>query len=569
MESNFHANTVTKLPDMAAYGAGISGTVKRKTIINVPPIQGSVFSPTGQRIINIQLPRNGFLNGLNSYLVFNHQSPATASSAMTGSLVNAADYVSSSEATREVRNALSESGSSWIQRLRIKVGPNIVEDIDDYNVLHAIMQNVMVSQQYKNSAAGQMEGYQASWIKQQLEIVTPLTRGQTGGTEPVVVSWNGASLVLGQAVTNDLIGTTRSALRHLVSGIKVNLNRRGVPNTNTGDNCLPYDQVGTLQRWAAVGKQYQVRLLSGLLDSKKYLPLRFMAPVEIEITLCDFARSHTFECGTGSNKILPGFQEIGDPSGVEYYIPPMTADARLPTGSTVANPIAIPAVDSRDMTYAIWGVSYMAEMLEFDESFYNSFAVSLNNGITVPYTSFTNHAFAHTGSSADIQIAERVRSAKAIFAVQRRNADLAHGRYSKFAFVQNGLSQYQVKIGTQYFPLQPIDLYGGSGNAQSDPYSGVRLIELQKTVSSISDRVTAHGIEANDSYQGFVIGVDLDREYNRLSGLDTTRGLPLFLSLKHKAASEVDGGQPCALNVFVHYDMFLDLLPADESAVLN
>jgi hypothetical protein len=358
----------------------------------------------------------------------------------------------------------------------------------------------------------------------------------------------------------------RAVIRHIISGIKVNLNRRGVPTSNdySDDLLFAHDQVGTHERWAAVGKQYQIRLLSGLLDSKKYLPLRYMAPVEIELTLCDFARCHKYESGSQDTTISPeGY--VGDYLGRGYYMPPISNNENGRYGA-LSNTIVAP-ISNRDMTYAIFGVRYMAEILEFDDSFYQSFQVSLTNGLTVPYTSFTNHVFAHTGTTADIQVAERVRSAKALFAVQRRSADLAFGRYTKFAFVQNGLSQYQVKIGTQYFPLQPIDLYGGGSNAGSDPNNGMRLIELQKAVCSIADRVSAHGVESNNSYQGFVIGVDLDREYNRLSGLDTTRGLPLFLSLNHH--NNIDGGQPCILNVFVHYDMFIDLFPAEECQVLN
>jgi hypothetical protein len=548
-----HPKVMTKLPDQAVYGPGVAGNVKRKTTIQVPPLQGSNFSPNGQRIIQIQLPKNGFLNGLNSYLAFTHQSPGP----------NAPALPAGSQAIAE-KNALSTSGSNWIQRLRIKIGGKIVEDIDDYNVLHQIMSNAVVTSQFRDSIAGQLEGYESHNI---IKMVEPL--GPLNGTLP---SFSGIATTAAQT---PVIGS------YSLTGVLVNSNRTGgTTQISAAEKLYPVEALHTLQSWAA-GREYQIVLLSGLLRSAKYLPLRFMPPVEIELTLADFVRSHVWapardtttvgsyypRLAAGSVAVDPGLV-ADDPAsitGVHTSLgwndqPPVKKDLNDPLLSRHprAGPGLTTETPSQNRTYEIRSVKFIAEILEFDDSFYQAFEASLSQGITIPYVTYTNHVYSLQDTQGDIQIAERVRSARSLLAVMRLNADLAHAPYPKFLFVRNGLASFQVKIGTQYFPLQEIDT-----TAATDPYSGQRLIELQKVISTMAD--VSHGMatHAADISTKFMIGMDLTREFDRLSGLDTTKGLPLFLTLKGQ------GGSPCQLNVFIGYDMFVDLFPGEVIEVLN
>lgn len=570
-----HPKVMTKLPDMAVYGPGVSGNVKRKTILNVQPLQGTSYSPNSQRVIQIQLPKNGFLNGLNSYLTFSHKTPGNALN-LNSYGGNAAAQVAAAGQTQETCEAsgLSTSGSNWIQRLRIKIGGKIVEDIDDYNVLHEILRASVVTSQYRDSVAGQMEGYEPSWVPKMIESVGP---GATGSDPQILIS------------------NTQCT----VTGVPVNRNRTGrwflgqtdVHTAASGIN--PDETQHTLQRWGFTGKEYQVVLLSGLLRSAKYLPLRFMPPVELEITLADFVRCHTWAPGRNNatvagmyaNATVNTFGVLG--GAVPANLGDAAAPASVAAGSAFravaaeicqphgkitqpymsgANPLLFPnapanapsiELASEKKTYEITKVAFVAEILEFDDSFYQAFEASLSQGITIPYITYTNHVYSHTGTTSDIQIAERVRSARSLLAVMRKNGDLTHPPYPKFVFSENGLTSFQVKIGTQYFPMAPIEL------PTNDLYSGQRLIELQKVISAMSD--VSHGMTTNgfNHETKFIIGMDLQREYDRLSGLDTTKGLPLFIKLNHT------GGQPCQLNVFVSYDMFVDLFPGEVIEILN
>lgn len=539
-----HPKVMTKLPDMAVYGPGVAGNVRRKTTVQVQPQQGSVFTPNGQRIIQIQLPKNGFLNGLNSFLCFKHQS-TNAKAAASQSIVE--------------NNALSTSASNWIQRLRIKIGGKIVEDIDDYNVLHEILRNSIVTSQFRDSLAGQLEGYEPSWVAKMVEPLSP-----ANGTK-VVFNGNG------------------------IDGVKVNRNRSGgygqlYTAAAPGEKWSPADAEHTLQYWAANNKEYQVILLSGLLRSAKYLPLRFMPPVEIEITLADFARSHVWapardaaSVGSYYTNCLPNaaaaIASLRDATGATQsgvFFSHDTVDCEQPvvagdSGTTGRHPVANGGASNEtpatERTYTISQINFVAEILEFDDSFYQAFEASLSQGITIPYITYTNHVYSLAGMDGDIQIAERVRSARSLLAVCRLNGDLSHAPYPKFMFVRNNLQQFQVKIGTQYFPMHPISVL-----TTDDQYAGERLVELQKVIASMAD--VSHGMttSAGDAKYKFIIGMDLQREFDRLSGLDTTKGLPLFLSLRGSGNSSDTN---CTLNIFVSYDMFVDLFPGEVVEVLN
>lgn len=557
-----HPKVMTKLPDMAVYGPGVAGNVRRKTTVRVQPLSGTEFSPRSQRIIQIQLPKNGFLNGVNSYLAFNHSSINTETGA--GKM-----------ATAE-KNALSTSASNWIQRLRIKVGGKIVEDIDDYNVLHEILRSSVVTQQFRDSLAGQLEGYEPACVSKTIELVG----SDTAGNQPTSL-----------ATLPEYYGGSSAGIR----GVAVNLNRSAdIARFAQTELMAPHQTQHTLQLWAQTGKDYQVILLSGLLRSAKYLPLRFMPPVEIEITLADFERSHVWApqrdirgldenasrvsyfggdnssttkryLGNINGSVLANNPSLGvsstQPFEYQAYAPCIDRDSngtttgRHPTAAASDTVGLASETISSDKTYKITNVNFVGEILEFDDSFYQAFEASLSQGITIPYVTYTNHVFALRSTQGDIQIAERVRSARSLLAVMRNNKDLAWAPYPKFLFTRQGLKEFQIKIGTQYFPLQPIEV-------DVDPYSGERLIELQKVISSMAD--VSHGMTTSvaDINTKFIIGMDLQREFDRLSGLDTTKGLPLFLSMK---------GASCdaTLNIFVSYDMFVDLFPGEVVEVLN
>lgn len=536
-----HPKVMTKLPDMAVYGPGVAGNVKRKTTVQVQPMQGSIFTPTGQRIIQIQLPKNGFLNGTNSFLVFKHQS-TNAKAAGSQSIVE--------------NNALSTSASNWIQRLRIKIGGKIVEDIDDYNVLHEIMRQSLVTSQFTDSISGQLEGYEPSWVAKMVEPASPP------------------------------LGTQTTFVGNSIDGVKVNRNRSGgtsqlYTSTAAGEKWSPADAEHTLQYWAANNKEYQVCLLSGLLRNAKYLPLRFMPPVELEITLADFARSHVWApARTATSAAAYYVNASGTPLSTLYDAtgasqsgcffsanatdceqPVVAGDANTTGRHPVSGGAVSTATASSEQTYTISQVNFVAEILEFDDSFYQAFEASLSQGITIPYVTYTNHVYSLAGMDGDVQIAERVRSARSLLAVCRLNGDLAHAPYPKFLFTRNNLSQFQVKIGTQYFPMHPI-----STLVSDDQYQGERLMELQKVIATVAD--VSHGMSttAGDAKYKFIIGMDLTREFDRLSGLDTTKGLPLFLSMRGSGNTSATA---CQLNVFISYDMFVDLFPGEVVEVLN
>lgn len=129
----------------------------------------------------------------------------------------------------------------------------------------------------------------------------------------------------------------------------------------------------------------------------------------------------------------------------------------------------------------------------------------MNGGVPIKFATWNNYKSVSQSSSANIQIQERSRSVKAIFALQRRDPAIytADMGASFFCTGSNGsndigtppalgiagantLQEYQYRIGGRYFPASPVQnatTVGGSvsnGGAES-------WIELSKALNTMGD----------------------------------------------------------------------------------
>lgn len=79
----------------------------------------------------------------------------------------------------------------------------------------------------------------------------------------------------------------------------------------------------------------------------------------------------------------------------------------------------------------------------------------MDRGVPIKFSTWNNYKFGVTGSTANLQIQERSRSVKAIFALQRRdpvafNFDSGASFFNTAANVADGtvtLQEYQYRIG--------------------------------------------------------------------------------------------------------------------------
>jgi hypothetical protein len=126
----------------------------------------------------------------------------------------------------------------------------------------------------------------------------------------------------------------------------------------------------------------------------------------------------------------------------------------------------------------------------------------MNGGVPIKFGTWNNYKSVITGNSANIQIQERGRSVKSIFALQRRDPTSfsSDSGASFFCTGTNGstdatstgtagantLQEYQFRIGGRYFPASPVQnatVVGGSisnGGAES-------WVELSKALNTLSD----------------------------------------------------------------------------------
>lgn len=196
-------------------------------------------------------------------------------------------------------------------------------------------------------------------------------------------------------------------------------------------------------------KRYQVQFALGLFNQPKLIPTKFMASqLAIEITL-----ANPSEC---------------------IFAP-----------SSVNTP-----------TYSISNVNLIPEILEFDASYDEMFLKGLmDGGVPIKFATWNNYkSTVGNQSSVNIQIQERGRSVKSIFALQRRDPTSFTSDSGATFFTSgttgalgaNTLQEYQYRIGGRYFPAAPVQnstQVGGAicnGGAES-------WIELSKALNTIGD----------------------------------------------------------------------------------
>jgi len=200
-------------------------------------------------------------------------------------------------------------------------------------------------------------------------------------------------------------------------------------------------------------RRYQVQLALGMLTQEKLIPTKFMASqLAIEITL-----AQPNEC----MYIGPG------------YLNATTAP-----------------------TYKINNVNLIPEILEFDASYDESFLRGLQSGgVPIKFATWNNFRFTASGASTfNLQIQERSRSVKAIFALQRReNGNFTRDGGASFfttdiASTSGGttLQDFQFRIGGRYFPAAPVQ--NSLSTAASVSNGGVEsYVELAKALNILGN----------------------------------------------------------------------------------
>lgn len=210
-------------------------------------------------------------------------------------------------------------------------------------------------------------------------------------------------------------------------------------------------------------RRYQVQLALGLFNQDKLIPVKFMASqLAIEITLA---------------------QE----SDCMFYQSAMT---------TAVNP----------PTYVVGNINLIPEILEFDDMYNANFIEGLENGgIPIKFSTWNNYKIGTGGgSTCNLQIQERSRSVKAIFALLKRDppsiATDSHATFFTTASSGSGTAtpstmlDFQFRIGGRYYPAQPVQCSTAAVSGSSTVFNNggaEAWVELQKALNVLGDyRIT-------------------------------------------------------------------------------
>jgi len=271
------------------------------------------------------------------------------------------------------------------------------------------------------------------------QIVRNLTEWSSAGplgTMDQVSIAEGIGGVVQGANISDTIGNV-NVRRHIIQSIdrEPSTGAREVPNSANVS--------GTTTSFTST-RRYQVNLALGLLTQGKLIPTKFMASqLAIEITL-------------------------EQPSRCMYVIGTATSA----------------------ITYALNNVNLIPEILEFDSSYDAMFLKGLQDGgVPIKFASWHTFLFGTGGgATVNLQVQERSRSVKALFAcLQRGAADYAvdNGATLFCATAAHTMQNYQWRIGGRYFPAQPVEL---SLNTSAVCNGGAEaFLELQKALNVVGD----------------------------------------------------------------------------------
>jgi len=205
-------------------------------------------------------------------------------------------------------------------------------------------------------------------------------------------------------------------------------------------------------------RRYQINFAFGMFTQDKYIPTKYMASqFAIELTLAP---------------------EVS---------------------CIIANPQPQPSAyaSTGTPTYRVFNCNLIPELLEFDEQYDQSFLLGLaQGGVPIKFSTWHTYTFTIGGqSNVNLQVQERSRSVKALFAIQRRAPEIltADSHTGFFETAGGSLQSYQFRIGGHYYPAAPVQTALSMSSAV--PNGGCEaLVELHKALNVVGDYRLSTGI---------------------------------------------------------------------------
>lgn len=393
-------------------------------------------------------------------------------------------------------NAISMNTSKFLRfdtpvqcvfsRIKLLQGSTVLEDIQDYAVLMKILTAATVNKQYERALGGSFEGQYDPRDYEQVK----------------------------EANTRHTYGTVASS--------DESLNR---------------------------GWYYNVRPLLGLMRAGKYLPLKWMGQLTIELYCAE-----NIDClvsSTDDGAAIPANGQVAAP----------IVHADPPTSGTTVVPASYPN-SYYELDEVYMECHFVQPIEEYDRS-----ALSLieEKGLEIWFDTFSTHNRQLKGvGKATNSFQERAVSLKGGYAVMQNEHDLGDYR-TPICFPDNNIEEYQWKIGSHYIPAQPIKCRRGAGiplaqlqnsfdalgdlsttgKIDSVNYTGTRFsssADLKLTGNYVNTTALGQGywecIEGTSMPNNFVMALNLERSPDQLSGFNSAAAsvdVELMTNLKNIA----------------------------------
>ena len=395
------------------------------------PVNGQSFSnTTGATIARIDVNADSMLDATHSYLecVLNNTS-ATANNTLL----------------------LNPFCPSWIQRLRIESGGVVIEDINEYARLYAMLVLNQCPQDYiRNNLSNQ-----GLYFEPMSGVLTPSGAGEVENRVPTIQANSlGGNDAAGAAVQSALCGPVavseliympcaQTILKGLSTSTYPANNAVNRPNANGRASYVL--NAGVLDAAGSANSTLTqcFPLVSGFLNMDKYIPLVMMnAGFTLELTLAN------------ANRIGVGVvQQAGADIGADD------------------NP-----------TWSVTGLKYVAHLIDLDRSFYDSLrSVMESSGGVLQLAGQTyRHFVGDLAAAAGVQtitIPARVKSVKSIFGTFIDSAQVGVvNTYDTSVFQNANISTYRFEIGSVRYPQTDVNTL----TTEND-------VELQKAFGKLGD----------------------------------------------------------------------------------
>lgn len=314
-----------------------------------------------------------------------------------------------------------------------------------------------------------------------------------------------------------------------------------------------------------LGHFYSIRPLLGLFSAGKYIPLKYMGQLTLELYL-----EQPGDCLWSSTVVPPGEYadaNIQDTTAKQYW--PLIYPPSATPGSTdvypsrevvvlrgsgviqnttgtitsSVSPRTLPIADQSLMQVAYPNATYRVHDVRMHLSFVHpieSYDQSMmrqieQGGISIYHATWSTHTRQIPGPDrTTLSFQERALSVKGAFAVMRNSPDI-RAIDTDLYFPANGIQSYQWKIGSEYIPAQPVSCVNGGSRALAELRKGLGIYDNQQMLNKITEDSFLpvdhpHQLDTYDRREhkrmtslpcNFIMALDLEKSPGQASGFDS------------------------------------------------